>query len=89
MQIGFWQGFAAKQRNERMSWLAFLEDKEGVAVYCLLLENGHLARYLKANCFVGAVSPKLFLKNLFQGLRLAAGSETRPEKAEWGAVHVI
>jgi hypothetical protein len=90
MQIGFWQGFAAKQRNERMSWLAFLEDKEGVAVCCLLLENGHLARHLKANCFVGAVSPKLFLKILFQGLRLAAGSEPRPEKkAEWGAVHVI
>jgi hypothetical protein len=22
-QIGFWQGLAAKQRNERMSWLAF------------------------------------------------------------------
>jgi hypothetical protein len=36
MQIGFRQGLAAKQRNERMSWLAFLEDKEGVVVCCLL-----------------------------------------------------
>jgi hypothetical protein len=79
-----------KQRNERMSWLAILEDKEGVVVCCLLLENGHLAWYSKANRFVGAVSSGLmFLKKLFQGSRLAAGSESRPEKAEWGAVHVI
>ena len=54
------------------------------------LENGHLAWYLKANRFVGAVSSELmFLKKLFQGSRLAAGSEPRPENAKWGEVHVI
>jgi hypothetical protein len=32
------------------------------------LENGHLAWYLKANRFVGAVNSELmFLKKLFQG----------------------
>jgi hypothetical protein len=74
-----------KQRNERMNWLAILEDKEGVVVCCLLLENGHLAWYSKANRFVGAVSSELmFLKKIISGFKVSSGVRIPAGKSRVG-----